>query len=124
MALRNASLLALVAGASIAVSLQADLRISVRVTSAGGAATRVEYYKGNYERSEFEQGAGYLIVDSLSRRTIAVDPANREYAVNSVGRAQPAIDPSRTILIEIESRDTGEQRQMFGHPARHLITTE
>jgi hypothetical protein len=27
-------------------------------------------------------------------------------------------------VIEIESRDTGERRQMFGHPVRHIITTE
>jgi hypothetical protein len=118
----GASVLTLIVGGIFVVPLRADLRINVKDTSASGTATRVEYYKGSRWRNDSEHG--YRIVDSLNKRAITVDPAKREYSVNSFTRTEQITDPSQTVVIEVETRDTGERRQMFGHPARHFITIE
>ena len=120
----RASVLALIGGGILSVPLRADLKITMKQTFAGRTTTSVEYYKGNRWRSDSEPGGGYWIVDSVNRRTITVDPVKREYSVNTFTHARPTSDPSQTIVIEIETRDTGEQQQMFGHPAHHNITTE
>ena len=120
----RASVLALIGGGILSVPLRADLKITMKQTFAGRTTSSVEYYKGNLWRSDSEPGGGYSIVDSVNRRTITVDRVKREYSVNTFTHAGPTSDPSQTIVIEIETRDTGEQQQMFGHPARHIITTE
>jgi hypothetical protein len=120
--MNKAVLLTLMAGASLAAPLRADLRIQVKETYAGGSANRVEYYKGNCARSESDQGGGYVIVDRINKRTIMVDPAKREYSIFT--HTERTIDPSSTIVVDVETRDTGERRQMFGHTVLHLITTE
>ena len=120
----RASVLALIGGGILSVPLKADLKITMKQTFAGRTTTSVEYYKGNRWRSDSEPGGGYRIVDSVNRRTITVDRVKREYSVNTFTHAGPTSDPSQTIVIEIETRDTGEQQQMFGHPAHHIITTE
>jgi hypothetical protein len=120
----RASVLALIGGGILSVSLRADLKIKMKQTFAGQTTISVEYYKGNRWRSDSEPGGGYWIADSVSRRTITVDRVKREFSVNTFAHAGPTSDPSQTIVIEIETRDTGEQKQMFGHPAHHIITTE
>ena len=117
-------MLALIAGAGLAVPLRADLRIKVKETFARATATRVEYYKENLWRSESEQSGCYRIVGYANKHAITVDPAKREYSVNTFTRTEETTDPYQTILIEVETRDTGEQRQMFGHPVHHYITTD
>ena len=123
MAMMRANVLALIGGGILAVPLRADLKITMKQTFAGRTTNSVEYYKGNRWRSDLEPG-GYRIVDSVNRRTITVDRVKREYSVITFTHAGPTSDPSQTIVIEIEARDTGEQQQMFGHPAHHIITTE
>src|SRR5258708_32495642 len=118
------SVLALIVGEGLAVPLRADLRIKVKETFASGTATRAEYYKENRWRSESQQSGDYRIVDSANKRIITVDPAKREYSVNTFTRTEQTTDPSQTIVIEVETRDTGEQRQMFGHPVHHILQTE
>ena len=39
-------------------------------------------------------------------------------------RPKPALPPQPTLLVEITTNDTGERKQMFGFPARHVVTTE
>src|SRR5260370_42131725 len=121
MPVMRASVLALIVGAGLAVPLRADLRIKVKETFASGIATRAEYYKGNRWRRESEQSGGYWIVDSTNKRTITVDPAKREYSINTFTQAIPVThlrnlmlerteqttDPYQTIVIEVETRDTG-----------------
>jgi hypothetical protein len=89
---------------------------------AGFRRTRTEYYKGNFYR--FETSGEYQIVDRVNKGFITVDPVKREYSVHVMGSVRPATDPSSRIAIEVESRDIGERRHMFGYPARHFITTE
>jgi hypothetical protein len=132
MAAIRARVLTLIVGGVFVVPLRADLQFTVKDTFAGGTATgveytrvestRVEYYKENRWRSDSEYG--YRIVDLLNKRAITVDPVKREYSVNSFTHTEQITDPSQTIVIDVETRDTGERRQMFGHPARHFITIE
>lgn len=37
---------------------------------------------------------------------------------------QSGVPPQPTLLVEITTSDTGERKQMFGFPARHVVTTE
>lgn len=121
----RARVLTLIVGGAFVVPLRADLQFSVKDTFAGGKATRVEYYSENRWRSDSEYG--YRIVDSLNQRVLTVDPCKREYSVdtfNSFTRTEQITDPSQTIVIEVETLDTGERRQMFGHSARHFIAID
>jgi hypothetical protein len=115
--------IALIACAGL-MPLRADLRIRLKETSIGGSAVVTEYYKGTRWRRDFAAAGGWMVVDSASKQSIAVDPAKQEYTLNTFVRPKPAIDGSQTIVVDIETRDTGEQRQVFGHIARHLVTTE
>jgi hypothetical protein len=104
--------------------LRADLRFKVKETYTGATSTTTEYHKGNRWRRDSEDHGGCFIVDPSNKRTITIDPSKQEYLINTLSRPEPATDPSQTIVVEIETRDTGERKQMFGHSARHLITTE
>ncbi len=126
MARRGSNWLAFLIGVGFAPSLRADLQIRVQETSPqGGASTVIHYYKEHLWRWG-PPGAGYTIVDTANRGVVTVDPAARQYSVLLQGKQpQPeAVDSSETIVVQIETRDTGEQRSMFGHAARHFITTE
>src|SRR6266700_2781484 len=94
MNMNKAVLLTLMAGASLAAPLRADLRIQVKETYAGGSASRleysrVEYYKGNRARGDSGQGGAYFISDRVNKRTIMVDPAKREYSTLVVAGPPP-----------------------------------
>ena len=65
-----------------------------------------------------------MIVDWVNKRSIAVDPALRQYLVHTQTRKPGAANSAETLVVDIETRDKGEQRQMFGHAARRFITTE
>ena len=129
----SASVLALALGASLGVPLRADLRIKVKETFNTDTATMghyykestmVHYYKENRWRSDSEESGDYRVIDSANKRIIIVDLTKREYSINSLTNTNQIKDPSQTIVIEIEGRDTGEHRQMFGHPIHHIVTTE
>jgi hypothetical protein len=117
-------LITLVAKAIIAVPSRADLRIKVTETSVAGTSIRTEYFKGDRWRRDSEPAGGWLIVDSANKRSIAVDASRHEYSVNTFASRGQTLDADETIVVEIETRDTGEQSQKFGHRVRHLITTE
>jgi len=129
----SASVLALTLGGSLGAPLRADLRIKVKETFNTDTATVahhykestvVHYYKENRWRSDADQSGYYRVIDSANKRITTVDLTKREYSINSFTNTNQIKDPSQTIVIEIESRDTGEHRQMFGHPVHHIVTTE
>ena len=68
--------------------------------------------------------ASYLVIDSANSRSFQVDTQRREYVVQTPGRPLEPSHSGNTFIVEIETRDTGEQRQAFGHTARHFVTTE
>ena len=108
---------------AFAMPVRADFKIQIQLTEGSHTTAQTGYYKPQLWRADLS-GRSYVIVDSANRRSIMVEPAVREYSVRNLGSApqQPA-DPDQTIVAEIETRDTGERRQMFGHTARHIFTT-
>jgi hypothetical protein len=103
---------------------RADLRIAFRETYPTATATRVEYYRGNLWRTDSRAGGSYTIVDSAKRQSTTIDPASHTYSVQSLPPKASAPVFGRTMVVEIESRDTGEQRQMFGHVVHHIVTAQ
>ena len=121
--LRDCTLALLISG--LAAPLQADLKIRVQESFGRGGTTSLVYYcKEHFWRTESPGGREYMIVDWVNKRSIAVDPALRQYVVHTQTRKPVATDSAETVVIKIETRDRGEQRQMFGHAARRFITTE
>ena len=122
--LRDYTLALLISG-SLAAPLQADLKIRVRETFGRGDTTSLVYYcKEHFWRTESPGDREYMIVDWVNKRSISVDSAKRQYVLHSPPRQPEATDSTEMIVIEIETRDTGEQRQMFGHATRRFMTTE
>ena len=119
----NPRVLVFLTATLVSVPLHADLRIRIKQTYANGRTFfTTEYYKGNLRR--IDSDAGYTIIDPINHRSITADTIRREYSVRTAANQPPAIDPSRTVFIESETHDTGERREIFGHQALHLITTE
>ena len=109
---------------ALSASTRADLTLRIRETNGASISTRTDYYKPPFWRTGLP-GGSYMVADSANRRSFTVDTAGRQYIVNNVEdvRQQPP-SPDQTIVADIETKDTGEQRPMFGHTARHIITTQ
>lgn len=108
---------------AFAMPVRADFKVQIQLTEGSHTTAQTAYYKPQLWRADLVDRS-YLIMDSANRRSIVVEPAARQYWVHNLGGApqQPA-HPDQTIVTEIETRDTGEQRKMFGHIARHIFTT-
>jgi len=104
--------------------LRADLAIRIRQTWGTGAPTTADYYYKQQLWRWGSPGGNYQIVDQAHKRSFLVTPASSEYTEFTQTRRPQETDDSETIVVEISTRDTGEQRPMFGHAARHLITTK
>ena len=107
------------AGLLVPLTLHADLRMVVK----SGNHKTIEYVKGNLSRWELQPGGQYAILDSATHRLLRVDPATRQYyEFYAITESSPG-NLLKTISIEVNSRDKGEQRTMFGHQAHHWIIT-
>jgi hypothetical protein len=121
---QGAWVLALIGVGMISLPARADFRIAFKETYSAGTATRMDYYKGNLWRTDWGAGAIYTIADSGSKRSVTIDPASHTYSVHTFTPKVPAPNSPETIVVEIEARDAGEQRQMFGHVTHHIVTTQ
>jgi len=128
-----------------AAALATDLRIVTRLTvNPRLDYTSTEYISGPNLRQEtglaMDNLKGHHLVniytktDSGNRRFV-LDLEGHEYVTYEtdqygvmVGSRRVPIVPSKssggTLDIWIESTDTGERQEMFGHTARHIITKE
>src|SRR4051794_13329231 len=52
-------------------------------------------------------------------------PTREEMLVRAAASGQRTVAPPRepTVLVETETVDTGERKELFGHTARHVVTT-
>ena len=109
--------------------------------SFGQTLTSIQYLSASKSRFELDNGAnnvaGHRIVDivhygdSINQRFM-LDQDAHEYvfyesdkkAAKAATQGTPLKHSGGTLAIWIESTDTGERRQMFGHTARHILTTE
>ena len=128
-----------------AAAAATDLKIATRHSvSPRFSYTSTEYLSGPHSRQEIDVGSDnmkghhvvniYTKTDSGNRRFV-LDLEGHEYVTYEtdqygvmVGSRRVPIVPSKssggTLDIWIESTDTGERQEMFGHTARHIITKE
>ena len=114
---------ALLMAFALAAPLRADLKIRIQETFGPSTSSRTEYYKDRLWRRELDP-ATYLVMGASNRRNFQVETQRREYVVQTPGRPLAPVHSSDTFVVELDARDTGEQRQVFGHNARHFISTE
>lgn len=118
-----------------------DLKIVIHESfSLGQTITSTQYLSSSNSRFEWANGpanvAGHRIADivhygeSINQRFM-LDLDAHEYIFYETDKNgaksgnRPALRNSGgTLAIWIESTDTGERRQMFGHTARHIVTKE
>jgi hypothetical protein len=116
---------------------RADLKLRFRghFESAGyeNEIQTIQYQKGEWFRIENIGAAGRVMHISIlqcnKESSISLDPIRKEYAIiepvitkYAEGQAPPSLVFPR-ILLEVETRDTGERKMLLGYPARHYITT-
>ena len=129
-------LLALIIGGSLTSTALADVKIKSKQTMAGQSYESTTYIKGKRQRSESMNGMMVNLTQCDLRRGIQMNPAAKTYMVNPFAQATQttsATAPTQTkstvvqsggkVTTTITTKDTGERKQMFGFPARHLIIT-
>jgi len=114
--------------AALGTSLYADWKITTVVSQPGTRSVRTEYFKNGQTRTDIHDGPnGELravsVIDSKSLRQIIWEMQARAYMVRRLHRTFTGT-AGPVIIIEIETKDTGERRTMFGGTARHVIVEE
>lgn len=116
------------------------VKIVTRQVTGGVSDTKTEYLTANRLRNEWQTHAGdrighpmaSIIQRAGTNRIFLMDMQAHEYVsyeTDSQGvmlgsKARPVANSGGTLQIWIDSKDTGERALMFGHMARHIITTE
>ena len=109
------TLAALAFGAGLCV---ADVQITTSYNTDGQTAETTISSKGN--RMRYDYGNGLVMLRYCDeRKMIQIDDKAKTYLV------LPVQDPARpSIDSKAEVTDTGEQKELFGHQARHLKLAE
>lgn len=115
------------------------IKIVTRQITGGFTDTRTEYLAPDRLRNEWQSqmrdGSGPPMATIILRgdrdRVFMLDLAAHEYITyetdsrgSTVSVKRPMVDSGGTLKIWIESVDTGERKDLFGHTARHIITRE
>jgi hypothetical protein len=116
----------------------ADTKVKIKQTSGGQTYENTTYIKGKRQRSETNGGQMITVTQCDLRRNITIMPQMQAYLIQSydqpsttANNATPSNRPSTeqpvtkggVVTSIINTRDTGERKQMFGYTARHIITT-
>ncbi|HEV8427003.1 MAG TPA: hypothetical protein VGQ41_03765 [Pyrinomonadaceae bacterium] len=115
----------------------ADTKIKSRQTSGGQTYENTSYIKGKRQRSETNNGQMITVQQCDLRRNIQIMPQAKAYIIQPYDQpsaatantnrptstAGGAVTKGGVITSTVTTRDTGERKQMFGYPARHIITT-
>lgn len=134
-----------------ATALASDLKFSRKTSDASGDHPYATYYfQGQRVRIDHRNAFGYdwkdgrpetvaygprlaTIYQCDMHRVLELDYDHHQYTVTELNRdgmpsnsrstPQPAASNGAKVNIVVETRDTGETRQMFGHTAHRFITT-
>ena len=113
----------------------ADVKIKSRQTMSGQAYENTTYIKGKRQRSETMNGMMINLTQCDLRRGVQLNSTTKTYMVNpfdtaaQAGKSTASVDKNGVvqaggrITTTYTIKDTGERKQMFGFPARHLIIT-
>ncbi|HEY2170902.1 MAG TPA: hypothetical protein VGJ30_14850 [Candidatus Angelobacter sp.] len=114
------------------------VKIVTRQITGGFTDTRTEYLAPDRLRNEWQSQMrdgsspmATIIQRGEHDRVFMLDLAAHEYITyetdprgSTVAVKRPMVDSGGTLKIWIESTDTGERKELFGHTARHIITRE
>ena len=90
-----------------------DAKIASKYTSEGQPAETITMYaQGEHMRYEYSGGV-VLLRDCAQRRIVQLDTKNHSYV------SVPAAAEAAKGVVESKATDTGEQKELFGHPAHH-----
>ena len=120
-------------------------KMAVRYITDGSSSERTTYWRGDRRRIEYRNSEDHRLGPHLAAITrcdlgklFELNLDSSQYASKSYpkpltkeqlrargldGRTV-SLSKKPTVRIEIKTVDTGERKQMFGHMARHVITTE
>lgn len=97
----------------------ADSKIRTRYTSGAQGNESAIYTHG--ERHRMETGASVLIQQPDLKRMIQVDSQTKTYRLIPTGTGNAGMArKGGTVEIETTITDTGERKEFFGYPGRHL----
>jgi hypothetical protein len=122
------------------------IKMTLRQTLYGTSSEHVTYFRSDARRVEYRNLIGHQFgphIASIERcdlgqafelnldqreydaRTYPPRPLAKEELVKWGLRRPPQVAPqgAATLRIEVTTVDTGERKDFFGHPARHVITT-
>src|SRR5579859_5950871 len=107
------ALIVLLGAASMALS---DTKITTKYVSDGQTTETTVFAKG--ERLRYVYGEGLILVRQCDqKRVIQIDDKAKTY-INLPAQQPDASAPKAQLT------DTGERKEMFGYPARHLKSVE
>jgi hypothetical protein len=137
------SVIGLLMGSTMVFSQPApgDLKVTIRHTIGSNSFLNTEYYSGRNSRSDMQYASGeikghhHVVIRQQEMDGIQVYDLDLDahefvsYRTDTHGSARNvkpiAVKPSgKTFLIDIDTVDTGERKEMFGQVARHLVTSE
>jgi hypothetical protein len=128
------------------------IKMTIRVGQAGNSSQHTVYLSGDRKRLEFRNSVGEKKADGsqpviYGSRLVAITrcdlgqsfelnldaseytsapyppkPLTKEQ-IEARGLQIPATSEKPTLRLEVSTTDTGERKEMFGHLARHVITT-
>jgi len=131
--------------------MAADLKITKEYRDSNGIRTapNTVWYSGSRTRVEWQNGRSWsdkqndssmwtygphmaTIYQCDQHRAVEMNLDDREYTTHELGEngvpvgykskiAEPQLSGA-TVTITVETSDTGERKEMFGHLARHMIT--
>lgn len=125
-----------VLGISLAASATAfaDVKIKSRQTVSGQTLENTTMIKGKRQRTETMNGMMISVTQCDMQRSIQINTAAQTYQISpfdnadnnsSIQNPNSKIPNQKggTITMLVTNKDTGERKQMFGYPAKHIITT-
>jgi len=132
---------ALLFGTAFSQDAPQDLKLTVRHTFGEYTSTSTEYFSGQNSRAETQLYSGKTLghhraivrlrgPDKIQVYDLDLDSQEfASYQTNLNGatahpKAVKARPSGKTFIIESETVDTGERKEIFGQTARHLITRE
>ena len=113
-----------------------DVKIKSKQTMSGQSYENTTYIKGKRQRAEQMNGMTVSLTQCDLRRGVQMNTQSKTYMINSFAQATQTTSVSSApsansgvvqtggkVTTTYTIKDTGERKQMFGYPARHLIIT-
>ena len=132
----HTALTALIVSLAVSVTAFADVKIKIRQKISGQTMENAVLIKGKRQRPESNGGSLISLMECDLRRDVQINPASETYQISpfdvsgtndnlTVQNLKSKIQNQTGGLIKmlVSSKDTGERKQVFGYPARHIITT-